>query len=160
MSASTHLAVFGSSARVTSVALPVASRMQPGKRTKTACQKRHTRSTSSPWAVSAPKKAARSLQWRLSKFPIQYLLFEQFLKDHNLTYASLHALLAEHFDREVRSEAQEDRWSECEIASKRTEYEDIEVEELEFDTNGMPFFPHRTPTSAASATREPIKAEP
>ena len=134
--------------------------MQPGKRTKTACQKRHTRSTSSPWAVSAPKKAARSLQWRLSKFPIQYLLFEQFLKDHNLTYASLHALLAEHFDREVRSEAQEDKWSECEIASKHTEYEVIEVEELEFDANGRPFFPHRTPTSAASASREPIKAEP
>ena len=134
--------------------------MQPVKRTKTACQKRHIRSTSSPWAVSGPRKAARTVQWRLSKFPIQFILFEQFLKDHNLTYVSLHAFLAKHFDREARIDAQEDTWSECEIASTRTEYEEVEVEEVAFDTKGKPFFPHRTPTSAASSSRDPIKAEP
>ena len=134
--------------------------MQPGKLTKTSSQKRHTRSINSPWARSGPRKAARIVQWRLSKYPIQFVLFEQFLKEHNLTYVSLHAYLAKHFDREARIDAQEDRWSECEIASTSTEYEEVEVEEVAFDTKGNPFFPHRTPPSAASSSRDAIKAEP
>ena len=44
----------------------------------------------------------------MSKFSIQFVLFEQFLKEHKLTYESLRSLLAEHFDREVLIDSQED----------------------------------------------------
>ena len=104
--------------------------MQPGKLMKTSAQKRHTRSINSPWARSGAKKAARIVQWRISQYPIQFVLFEQFLKEHNLTYVSLHAYLAKHFDREAHIDAQEDSWSECEVASTVTEWEEVEVEEV------------------------------
>ena len=110
--------------------------MQPGKLMKTSAQKRHTRSINSPWARSGVKKAARIVQRRISQYPIQFVLFEQFLKEHNLTYVSLHAYLAKHFDREAHIDAQEDSWSECEIASTVTEWEEVEVEDVTFDTKG------------------------
>ena len=133
--------------------------MQPGKLMKTSAQKRHTRSINSPWARSGAKKAARTVQWRISQYPIQFVLFEQFLKEHNLTYVSLHAYLAKHFDREAHIDAQEDSWSECEIASTVTEWEEVEVEEVTFDTKGSAPS-HRTPPSTASSSRDTVKAVP
>ena len=104
--------------------------MQPVKPKKTSAEKRHTRSIGSTWARSGAKKAERSTRWRMSKFSIQFVLFEQFLKEHKLTYESLRSLLAEHFDREVLIDSQEDILVGEKNAAAATEYEEVEAEEL------------------------------
>ena len=64
----------------------------------------------------------------MSKFSIQFVLFEQFLKEHKLTYESLRSLLAEHFDREVLIDSQEDILVGENNAAAVTEYEEGETE--------------------------------
>ena len=46
----------------------------------------------------------------MSKFSIQFVLFEQFLKEHKLSYESLLFLLAEHFDHEGSSITKKTGW--------------------------------------------------
>ena len=91
--------------------------MQPVKLKKTPAQRKHTRSVNSPWARGGAKKIARTEQWRKSQYPIQFVLLEHFLKEHNVTLESMHAYLVEHFDSEAHIESQEDDWPEWEMAS-------------------------------------------
>ena len=65
--------------------------MQPVKLKKTPAQRKHTRSVNSPWARGGAKKIARIEQLRKTQYPIQFVLLEHFIKEHNLTLESMHA---------------------------------------------------------------------
>ena len=138
--------------------------MQPVKLKKTPAQRKHTRSVNSPWARGGAKKIARTEQWRKSQYPIQVVLLEHFLKEHNLTLESMHAYLVEHFDSEAHIESQEDDWPEWEMASAvvppsnsvpglaESEWEEVELEDVEYDTTKGNALSHRIPPSTASSS--------
>ena len=62
----------------------------------------------------------------MSKFSIQFVIFERFLKDHKLSYESLLFLLAEHFDQEVPIDYQDDRLAGEKNAASGMEREEVE----------------------------------
>ena len=92
--------------------------MEPGcKPKKTPAQRKHTRSAISPWGRGGAKKKARTEQWRKSRYPIQYVLLDLFLTDHDLTMESLYFYLVQHFDSEALLEAHEGVWPEWDASS-------------------------------------------
>ena len=95
----------------------------------------------------------------MSKFSIQFVLFEQFLKEHKLTYESLRSLLAEHFDREVLIDSQEDILVGRNNSAAATEYEEVEAEELIVAKGSSPIL-KRASSSASSSFCHPIKLVP
>ena len=169
-----HPAVFGIKLTVApSLCLQVDLLMQPApKPKKTPVQRKHTRSVNSPWARGGAKKRARTEQWRKTKYPIQFVLLEHFLMDHNLTLESLHSYLVQHFDNEAHFEAHEDVWPEWEMASAfdppanpvsglaESEWEEVEIEDVEYDTAEGNDLPHRIPSSTTSSSLGTSKALP
>ena len=87
----------------------------------------------------------------MSKFSIQFVLFEQFLKEHKLTYESLRSLLAEHFDREVLIDSQEDILVGGKNSAAGTEYDEVEIDELIVAKGSSPIL-KRASSSASSSS--------
>ena len=131
--------------------IPVLSCMQPVKPKKTSAEKRRSRAIGSTWARSGAKKAARCTRWRMSKFSIQFVLFEQFLKEHKLTYESLLFLLAEHFDHEVPIDYQEDRLAGEKNAAAAMECEEVEAEGPIVVKNRSPTMKRASSSSSSSS---------
>ena len=133
--------------------------MQPVKPKKTSAEKRRSRAIGSTWARSGAKKAARTNRWRMSKFSIQFVIFEQFLKEHKLTYESLLFLLAEHFDHEVPIDYQEDRLAGEKNAAAAMECEEVEAEGPIVVKNCSPTM-KRAPSSSSSSSGYSTKLAP
>ena len=138
------------------------------KRKKTPAERRHTRSLTSPWAPGGAKKRARTEQWHQSRHPIQFVLLQQFLKDHDLTLESLHAYLVQHFESEAIFEANECEWPDFDASSSfdrsadpivilpECEWEEVEIEESKSSAQRTPPPATTSPAVSCCATPEEV----
>ena len=131
--------------------IPVLSGMLPVKPTKTSAEKRRSRAPGSTWAQSGAKKAERTNRWRMSKFSIQFVLFERFLKDHKLSYESLLCLLAAHFDEGVPIDSQDDSLAGEKKAATAMEREEVEAEGPIGAQNRSPTMKRASSSSSSSS---------